>query len=247
MQSKRHGKAIRRCAMFGKLLTGSLCLAFVLIAAFPVHAQFDTAVVLGTIRDATGAVVPGAAVTLRNVDTGISSSFVSDENGGYQFLDVKIGAYRVEAAAAGFTSAVVENFRVTVNARQRVDLVLTVGPVTQEIAVTGTVNLLETETSDRGQLVEREQVIAFPLNGRSYADLTLLTTGVRKGLRDDRKESYNVNGLRFEINNFQLDGIDNNAYATSNVLNSNQVLQISPDAIEEFRVQTNNYSAEYGR
>jgi hypothetical protein len=221
--------------------------ATALLVSTPVlHAQFDTATVLGSIRDNSGAVVSGADVTLQNVDTGIPKKFVSDANGNYEFLDVKVGTYRLEAVAPGFSTSVAENFQVAVNARQRVDLVLQIGASTEKVTVTGAATLLETESSERGQVIGQEQVVDLPLNGRSYADLTLLTTGVRRGLRDDREASYNVNGLRFEINNFQLDGVNNNAYATSNVLNSNQVLQISPDAIEEFRVLTNNYSAEYG-
>jgi hypothetical protein len=199
------------------------------------------------IRDHTGGLVPGATVTLTNVDTGVSSKFTCGSTGTYEFLNVQIGQYRLEAVAQGFSTSVSDNFRVTVSARQRVDLELKVGTVSETVTVTGAARELETDTSGRGQVVGERQVVDLPLNGRSYADLALLTTGVRRGLRDDREASYNVNGLRFEINNFQLDGVDNNAYATSNVINSNQVLQIAPDAIAEYRVQTNNYSAEYGQ
>jgi hypothetical protein len=232
--------------MLRKTTVVILWTAALVLRAPMLHAQFDTAAVLGTIRDATGGVVSGAVVTLQNVNTGIAAKFVTDASGNYEFLDVKAGTYKLEAAAAGFSTSVAEAFPVAVSARQRVDLVLRVGAVTDKIDVIGAANLLESDSSGRGQVIEREQVVDLPLNGRSYADLALLTTGVRKGLRDDREASYNVNGLRFELNNFQLDGVDNNAYATSNVLNSNQVLQISPDAIEEYSVQTNNYSAEYG-
>jgi hypothetical protein len=178
------------------------------------RAQFDTATVLGSIRDNSGAVVSGANVTLQNVETGIPNKFVSDTNGNYEFLEVKAGPHRLEAVAPGFSTSVAENFPVAVNARQRVDLVLQIGASTEKVTVTGAATLLETESSERGQVIGQEQVVDLPLNGRSYADLTLLTTGVRKGLRDDREASYNVNGLRFEINNFQLDGVNNNAYAT---------------------------------
>ena len=228
-------------------IAGLIC-AFVLLFGAPVvFAQFDMAAVLGTIRDASGAVVPSATVTLQNLDTGISANYISDAKGDFEFLNVKIGTYRLKAEAGGFSTATSENFRVTVSARQRVDLALRVGEVSETVVVSDAASRLETETSERGQIIEKQQVVDLPLNGRSYADLTLLAPGVRRGLRDDREGSYNVNGMRFQLNNFQLDGVDNNAYATSNVLNSNQALQISPDAVEEFRVQTNSYSAEYGR
>ena len=111
---------------------------------------------------------------------------------------------------------------------------------------------LETDSSERGQVIEREQIVNLPLNGRSYSSLALLSTGVLESNQNGvgtsgREGSFNTNGLRNTANNFQLDGIDNNAYGTSNQGFSNQVIQVSPDAVAEFKVQTNNYSAEYGR
>jgi len=138
-----------------------------------------------------------------------------------------------------------------VNARQRVDLKLDVGTATEKITVTGAAQALETDSSDRGEVIASREITNLPLNGRSYADLTLLVPGVRKSQLEDgtltqRDASYNVNGQRAESNNFVLDGIDNNAYGTSNQGFSNQIVQINPDAVAEFRVETNNFSAEYG-
>jgi hypothetical protein len=209
----------------------ALVWATVLLFGAPVlRAQFDTASVLGSIKDSSGAAVSGAQVTLTNVDTGIPAKFVSNANGIYEFVDVKVGTYRLEASAPGFSTSVSENFQVTVHARQAVDLALQVGVITEKVTVAGAAKLLDTESSERCQVIDEQQVVDLPLNGRSYADLTLLTTGVRKGLRDDREASYNLNGLWFENDNFQLDGVDNNAYATSNVLNSNQVRSWRPQA-----------------
>ena len=116
------------------------------------------------------------------------------------------------------------------------------------LVVTGAATLLESESSDRGQVIGKEQIVNLPLNGRAYADLALLSPGVRKSaISDSRDASFNVNGLRSAVNNFLLDGVDNNAYGTSNQGFSNQVVQPSPDAVEEFKVVTNNMSAEYGR
>lgn len=215
-------------------------------------AQFDSAVVLGTVRDGSGAVVPGATVTLRNVETGLTSTAVSDSGGGYQFLNVRIGRYEVTGELAGFSNAVAKDVGVTINARQRVDLTLLVGGLTDAVLVTSTVQLLETDSSERGQVIEREQIVNLPLNGRSYSSLALLSAGVLESNQNGvgtsgREGSFNTNGLRNTANNFQLDGVDNNAYGTSNQGFSNQVTQVSPDAIAEFKVTTNNYSAEYGR
>ena len=138
------------------------------------------------------------------------------------------------------------------NARQRVDLVMTPGTVTESIVITDAAQLLETDSSVRGQVVQRDQIVNLPLNGRSYANLALLTPGVRESSQNSTTEAgseaaFNVNGLRNTVNNFLLDGVDNNAYGTSNQSFSTQVVQVSPDAIQEFKVQTNTYSAEFGR
>ena len=211
-------------------------------------AQFDAATVLGTVRDSSGGVVPGATVTLKNAATGIAATAVTDENGSYQFLNVRIGTYSVRAELQGFSVAEAENFAVTVNARQRVDLTLRIGNVGETVVVTGAAKLLETESSDRGQVIGKEQIVNLPLNGRAYADLALLSPGVRRSaISDSRDASFNVNGLRSAVNSFILDGVDNNSYGTSNQGFSNQVVQVSPDAVEEFKVQTNNFSAEFGR
>ena len=210
-------------------------------------AQFETATVLGTIKDPAGAVVPGATVTLENTRTGVALPTKTNEEGNYTFVNVRIGDYRVKAEASGFKAALAETFTVTVSARQRVDLTLALGDASQTVEVQGAASALETDSSDRGQVVSRDTIVNLPLNGRSYADLALLTPGVRKSSIPDRESSFNVNGLRSSLNNFQVDGVDNNTYATSNQGYSNQVLQLSPDAVAEFKVQTNNYSAEYGR
>jgi len=212
------------------------------------HAQFDAATVLGRITDPTGAAVPGATVTITNAATGVQAVTVSDATGAYQFLNVRVGTYRVEAELSGFSTALAPEVNVTVNARQRVDLALQVGGVGETIEVTAGVRILETESSDRGQVIAREQIVNLPLNGRAYADLALLSPGVRaSSISSSRDASFNVNGMRSALNNFILDGVDNNSYGTSNQGFSNQVVQVTPDAVEEFKVQTNNFSAEFGR
>jgi hypothetical protein len=221
-----------------------------LLVCLPLFAQTD-ATVLGTVRDSTSSVVPNAKVTLLSVRTGNQQSMITDANGYFEFPYVRLGDYTLRAEAAGFKAAVAEQFTVTVNARQRVDLILEIGQVTEDITVTGAAAILETDSSNRSQVINSQEIVNLPLNGRSYADLTLLVPGVRKSMLENqtlssREASYNVNGQRAESNNFVLDGVDNNAYGTSNQGFSNQVVQIAPDAVAEYRVETNNYSAEYG-
>ena len=222
--------------------------AAVLLLPGVAFAQFDTATVLGTIKDSSGAVVPGATVTLKNAATGISATAVTDADGNYQFLNVRIGTYTVRAELQGFSAAEAKEVEATVGARQRVDLALKVGSLGETVEVTGTSPLLQTDSSDRGQIIAKEQIVNLPLNGRNYADLALLSPGVRRSaISDSRDASFNVNGLRSAVNSFILDGVDNNSYGTSNQGFSNQLVQVSPDAVEQFKVQTNNFSAEYGR
>ena len=230
-----------------------VCIALSTVTALPVYAQFDTAIVLGTVRDGSGGVIPGATITLKNLETGISAVTQTDASGSYQFFNVRVGtSYEVGAECPGFSSSVAKDVGVAVNARQRVDFTLQVGTVSDEVIVAGGAQLLETDSSERGQVIERQQIVNLPLNGRSYSSLALLATGVLESNQNGvgtsgREGSFNVNGLRNTTNNFQLDGVDNNLYGTSNQGFSNQVIQVSPDAVAEFKVQTNNYSAEYGR
>ena len=138
--------------MVPEIRISALLRAMLLIVLLPASsfAQFDAATVLGTVRDSSGAVVPGATVTLKNTATGIAATAVSDANGSYQFLNVRIGQYNVRAELQGFSTAEAESFSVTVNARQRVDLTLKIGNVGETVVVTGAAQLLETESSDRG-------------------------------------------------------------------------------------------------
>src|SRR5580698_6883184 len=157
----------------------SIC-AMLAVAIVPLCAQFDTAEVLGTVRDKTGAVVPKAAVTLLNIDTGIAAKTTADDGGNYNFNDVKIGRYKVSAEAAGFSKQEATDIRLEVGARQRVDFTMAVGAVTETVEVSGAAAALETDTSEHAQVVSAAAVVELPLNGRNYADLALLATNVVK-------------------------------------------------------------------
>ncbi|HET7217542.1 MAG TPA: TonB-dependent receptor [Vicinamibacterales bacterium] len=224
-----------------------------LLAAAPAFAQFDTATVVGTVRDTTAAVVPAAKVTLTSVATGISVTKTSGDSGAFEFQAVRPGLYLLTAEKSGFAMALVENVQVQVGARLRVDLQMAIGQVSEKVEVTAASPLLETDSSQRGQIITGDQTRALPLLSREYSSLALLTTGVKIAGSSlttgntPREGAFNVNGLRSTFNNFLIDGVDNNAYGTSNQGFSNQVMQPAPDAIGEFKVVTNNMSAEYGR
>jgi hypothetical protein len=223
-----------------------------LLLASVLFGQFETAEVLGTVRDPSGAAIPKANVTLLNQDTGIQAKTTTDENGNFDFFNVRVGRYSVTVEHSGFSRFSAADISVNVSARQRVDVTMQVGAVNESVVVTGAAAALQTDSSEHGQVVQTQQIVELPLNGRNYSDLALLTTNVHKspiGMTDTtpREGSFNVNGMRSTYNNFLLDGMDNNAYSTSNQGFSNQVAQPSPDAVAEFKVVTGNFSAEYGR
>jgi hypothetical protein len=237
-----------------KLSKVTFWIGFFLIAGL-LYGQFETAEVLGTVHDPSGAGIPGANVTLTNLDTGIQATTTTAENGNYDFFNVQVGRYSVAAEHAGFSKFTTTDVRVTVNARQRVDVTMQVGAVTESVEVTGVAAALETDTSEHGQVINTTAITELPLNGRNYADLALLSTNTVKSpisatfsaSGTPREAAFNVNGMRSTYNNFLLDGMDNNSYGTSNQGYSSQLVQLSPDALAEFRVITSNYSAEYGR
>lgn len=231
-----------------------LLIAWLLVFAGAVSAaaQFETGAITGTIRDESGGVLPGVTVTLTNLDTGVVQTATSNEAGLYEFFTLRLGRYEVKAELAGFAPRRVSEVQVGIGARQRVDMALGVGTLSEAVEVSAAMLGLERDSSQRGQVVTSEQAVALPLNGREYSSLVLLTTGVRAsalntGGLTPREGAFNVNGLRSTFNNFLLDGVDNNAYGTSNQGFSNQVMQPPPDALDEFKVVTNNMSAEYGR
>lgn len=218
------------------------------------QAQTETAEVLGTVHDTTGASVADAAVTLTNLGTGIKADTSTNGDGDYDFLNVPIGEYEVAVEHAGFEK-VTADIHLEVGARQRADFALKVGAITQTVVVSEAAPPLDTDSSDRGQVIPAAAVAELPLNGRNYADLALLSTNAIKSpiaisfspSGTPREGAFNINGMRSTYNSFILDGADNNAYSTSNQGYSAQVVQPSPDAIAEFKVITSNYSAEYGR
>lgn len=230
----------------------ALLLAVLLLVAPLSHAQFETAAVLGFVRDGSGAPVAGSSVKLVNAATGVTVATTTDSQGHYQFPDVHVGSYKITAGAPGFSDSVTDPFAVDVGARQRVDITLKLGSVAETVTVSGAAAQLESESSDTGTTISEREVNDLPLNGRAYGDLMALVPGVRRNNLENqsvtsRDASFNVNGQRSEFNNFLLDGLDNNAYGTSNQGFSNQAIPPSPDAINQFRVETNNYSAEFGR
>jgi len=158
----------------------------------------------------------------------------------------------VSVESPGFDTAITDQVNVTVDSRPRVDIKMKVGQVSQDVTVSAATSQLQTDSTDRGLIVQQEEIENLPLNGREYTDLATLAPGVQTSSLQDgtitqRRGSFNVNGNRSSVNNFLLDGLDNNSYQPANQGFNNEAITESVDAIAQFKVQTSNFSAEYGR
>jgi len=230
-------------------------LTFALGAANELYAQADTATIVGTVHDATGAVVPGAPVTVTAAGTNVATATRTDAAGNYVVTPLKIGDYVVAVEAQGFKKQTRSGILLQVQDRVRVDFTLDVGSVTETVNIEAVVPLVQTESSALGDVIGGRQITDLPLNGRDYTQLATLTTGVVKitengggingatsATNGNAGGAFAVNGTRGNLNNFMLDGVDNNSND-----NAGNILRTNVDAIEEFKVQTSNYSAEFGR
>jgi hypothetical protein len=226
-------------------------LVLILTASVPASAQLDTGSIVGTVRDQSSAVVPGATVTARQESTGTLVTAVSSEKGQFVFPNLKVGTYTISAELAGFRKSVQTGIVLHVQERIEVDVRIELGSVTEDVVVRGESPMLQTQTADVGYAVDQRQVTDLPLLGRRYSELALLTTGVvtAPGGLTGRGEDglFNVNGNLATWNNFILDGGDNNSASTNLQERSTEVVQPPVDALEEFRVQTRTYSAEFGK
>jgi len=217
----------------------------------PLLAQVDTGSILGTITDPSGAVIGGATVTLTNEGTSATLSTSVESDGSYKFTPVRIGSYKVSASSQGFQTTEQKNIVVNVGSSVLVNFVLKPGAVTETVEVTTSTPVLETQDASVGQVVNSRNVNNLPLNGRNFTFLAQLSAGVNSPQADTRGNAasgaFAANGSRPAQNNYLLDGIDNNS-DTVDFLNGTNFVVLPPvDAIQEFKVQTTNFSAEYGR
>jgi len=220
------------------------------LAIAAASAQTTTGSIVGTVTDTSGAVVGNATVTVTNVDTGITNKTITSSAGDYVVTPLAVGHYSVTVEAPGFKKSV--NGGITLNVQDRigVNVVLEVGQVTETVEVVGAAPALQTDTSYLGQVVDSQKIVDLPLNGRFFTRLAVLTAGTAPtapGARDERTGGFSANGVRPYQNNYLLDGIDNNSLSEDLTNEASFVVGPSPDAIAEFKVQTNSMSAEFGR
>jgi len=221
-----------------------------LVLASVAWGQKDMGSVVGTVRDTSGAAVAGAKVIITDADRGTSFETTTNMTGEYVASPLLVGRYNITVEKQGFKKAIVGPVVLNVQSRLAIDVTLQVGQFTETIVVTSEGPQLETETSELGQLVSGRTATTLPLNGRNFAQLAQLAAGVapsEPGSRTETSYGFSSNGARSLQNNFLLDGIDNNANLGDVLNGSAYVIQPSVDAIGEFKVQTNSYSAEFGR
>jgi hypothetical protein len=216
----------------------------------PVFAQTTAGSMVGTVYDPSGGLIAGAQVTLTNMDTGIATRTITNAAGEYVVTPLPIGRYSVAVEAKGFKTSVRNDVTVNVQDRVRVDASLEVGSMSETVHVEAETPLLQTDTSYLGQVVESQRIVDLPLNGRYFSRLAVLTAGTAPspaGARDEKTGGFSSNGVRPYQNNYLLDGVDNNSMSEDMVNQASYVVGPPPDAIAEFRVQTNSMSAEFGR
>lgn len=227
-----------------------------LTLAISLSAQIGTAELSGTLTDSSGASVPGAKVIIVNADTAQTRETVSDQTGNYLITLIPPGKYNLSVEASGFRKTVRNDVVLEVNQRAKVDFTMQVGEVSETVEVTAAPPLLESQSSSIGTVISQRFVNELPLNGRNFVQLAIITPGVNgvgfstsgtimSGTRpDDRRPGSEIfsNGNREGANNFMYDGIDNNERLTISI-----VLRPAVEAVREFKVQTNLFSADQGR
>ena len=225
-----------------------LCSLLLIAGAAKAHAQADQGAITGVVQDTTGAVVPNAQVTLTSTETGLVLHVQTDASGNYVFSPIKIGTYKVEAAASGFSPTIQENIQLHVQDRAEVNLQLKTGSESTEVTVTAAPPLLQTEEGSTGQVIESKTINDTPLNGRNWVFIAQLTAGVApaNGARGQKGGDFNANGQRAEQNNYIMDGVDNNVNVVDFFNGASYVVRPPPDALAEFKVQTGSYSSEFG-
>ena len=227
--------------------TSRHCVLFVFLVVLGLgpwsHAQTGT--ITGTVRDPAGAVLPGVTITVTNTGTNAVRTFVTDERGDYNVVLLLVGIYRIQAELAGFKTVVAENIQLSVNDRLRIDLSLAIGEIAEKLIVTEAAPLVQSESSSVGNLIDNQKVVELPLNGRQFESLSQLVPGsvsAAPGSALRFRGGFNAAGARETANSNTLDGLDNNDPAINNF-----TLRPIVDAIQEIKVLTSTYSAEFGR
>lgn len=215
-------------------------------------AQVDTGTVQGTVTDQSGAAITDASVTIQNEATGLTLQQKVQKDGAYTFNAMKVGTYTLKASATGFEPKALNHLVVNIQQQLLVNITLQPGQVTSTVEVNAGNEVLQTEEPSVGQVVGEYMIDNLPLNGRNYTLLAQLAPGTTTTVFDSghgelQSGTFTANGVTTTYNNYLLDGITNNNMTADFGNGNSYTLLPPPDGLAEFKVETGNYSAEYGR
>lgn len=234
----------------GKPLGCFLSLVVALLFTTAAYAQQGRGTIFGTVTDATGAVVPGATITITNTATNVASTTITNDSGYYSLPNLQVGNYSVAAVKEGFKKRLQSGLTLEVDQKAQVDLTLETGAVTEVLEISAQSSLVDTTTATIGRVIENRRVQELPLNGRNALSLVLLAPSVQSGAgptaagfgdRGTQVALIRINGSPLATNNFVVDGLSStNPYVPDVNVNPNV------DSVQEFKVQSNTMSAEFG-
>ncbi|MBY0505995.1 MAG: TonB-dependent receptor [Bryobacteraceae bacterium] len=225
--------------MLTRIFVGLILMANALIA--------QTAQISGRVVDATGAAAPGAAIRVKNSQTGLERQVLSNDLGLYTLPLLTPGTYDVTVSHPGFRPVLQNGVALVIDQRAELNFTLEVGGTKEQIEVKASVSRLNTVEASQGQVIDNQRIVEMPLNGRNYIDLALMSGGAVQALGGSRIGGFSAGGQRVSQNNYLMDGLDNNSVELAAAGRRAEMVQPSIDAIQEFKVQTNAYGAEYGR
>ncbi|MGC2803067.1 MAG: TonB-dependent receptor, partial [Candidatus Acidiferrum sp.] len=245
-----NGNAIIK--LVGRVLLAILgVLAITTFSARPLYAQVDAGAILGVVTDTSGAPISGATVTMTNEGTSAALTTTTEADGSYKFSPVRIGSYKLSATFSGFQTVTQSDVSVNIGQNVVANFSMKPGKVTETVEVTAAAPVLQSQDASVGQVIDSRSINDLPLNGRNFTFLAQLAAGVNLPQADTRGNAasgaFSANGNRPAQNNYLLDGIDNNSDTVDFLNGTNYVVLPPVDAIQEFKVQTSDFSAEFGR
>ena len=236
----------RKIFSINALLTACLC-----FLPATLQGQVDTGQVTGRIVDSTGSAIVGATVTLTNTASGAVLTQSTGAEGNFTFASIRVGTYTLTTEAPGFGKVTQNNISVNIQQSFVANLTLQPGTVASTIEVTAAPAQMQTEEASVGNVVQQKTIQNLPLNGRNFTFLAQLSAGVTQSQQDTRglaqNGGFSSNGTPPNQNNYLLDGVDNNSNLNDYLNGAYYVYLPSVDALSEFKVQTSNFSAEFGR
>ena len=216
------------------------CVALLFVASLSIAQVRDLGTFVGTVSDLEHTVLPGVTITAKNIDTGLTQSTISNDQGRYRLDRIPVGNYNLSASLAGFKTMVKEGLVVQAGSELKVNFGLEIGKIEESVTVVSVSPMVETTRSQVSTVITEREILGYPQGNRNYLSLMAYAPGTLPGAG---RSGYALNGMRGASNNFMIDGIDNNDNGTA----SAAVTSLPPEAIQEFRVVANNFSAEYGR